>query len=100
MTIKNFDAKATSLDGTPFKDGEREIFLKDAIADMLEGTYPDEAQSLSGIEKFKRAKLSLKMREGGDINFETEELAIIKEIVGKRGITPIVYQAFNILDGE
>lgn len=100
MTIKNFDVQATLVNGTAIENDGKTIVLKDVIADMLCGNYQDESSTLSGLEKFERASLALKVKKGGDINFETKELATIKEIIGKRGTVPIVYQAFNILDGE
>lgn len=100
MTIKSFDAEVTLVDGTPVINNDKPVILRDIIADMLCGNYQDEANSLSGVEKFKRGTLALKIKAGGDIDFKTEELADIKEIVGKRGTVPMVYQTFNILDGE
>lgn len=98
MAVKNFNVPFTSVDGIAFvKEDKSPIFLKDVIADVLCGNYQDE-QSLSGIDKFMRGKLALKVKAEDQNNFEIEELAMIKDIIGKRASVPVVYQTFNILE--
>lgn len=99
MTVKNFNVPALQLNGEEIVENGKPILLKDVIADMLCGNYQDEAQTLSGLDKYKRAKLAAEIYDGNN-NFEIEELAMIKEIVGKRGLIFVVYQIFNIIDGE
>lgn len=99
MTIKNFNVTATLLDGKPIIENDKELLLKDLIINILCGFYEDEFRTLSGADKFKRALLALKIQDGKD-NFDADELGLIKDIIGKRATVPIVYQAFNILDGD
>lgn len=99
MTIKNFNTPIIHLDGTPFTNNDKPVLLNKTIGDILCENYHDENQSLSGIDKYKRAKLALKIYDG-ETDFTTDELTMIKDVIGKRAITIVVYQVFNILDGE
>lgn len=97
--IKNFDVPAELTNGQQITNNGKSVLIKDIIEQLLSGNYDDE-RNLSGAIKFQRGLLGAKVAKGGDIEFTIEELAIIKEIVGKGGTVPVVLQVWKILETE
>lgn len=80
---KNFDLVLKDLDGTIIKtNGEKDFTMKDAVINALLQVFPDE-QNLEGTEKLKRYNLATRIHKGGDLVIETEEIALIKKLIGK-----------------
>lgn len=102
MSLFNFDAPLSEIDGSPILNPETgepttPLPLYKAIASILCGNYQDD-NGIDGAEKFKRGVLAMRFLKGGDIELNVDETKEIKDIVGKRGITLLVVQVWNILD--
>ncbi len=70
-----------NLKGDAFKDPEGiELTLKTTLiaALLFQDTPPPSAE-----EKYKRFKLALKLEQGSDVELSVEEIAKIKDLVGK-----------------
>lgn len=100
MTIKNFDALATLIDGNAIKLPEdKDVTYQWLIVEALSTAFQDEP-NLSGVEKYKRGELIKKILAGGDIDLKIEELSLIKSLVGKRWPVQFVYQIYNLLEDK
>ena len=74
---------------------------KGVIIEALLATYNDE-QNLSGEDKLKRFELALKIKNTNEVVIElnTEEIVLIKKLVGRAFGTIIVGQTWKVLEGE
>jgi hypothetical protein len=106
----DFSANILDLNGQPFADdfkcpadatGKRpcqDYATLGVIATRaLLATLPDE-QNLSGEEKFKRFALAMKIKDGGNVALNAEDIALLKKLVGKVYSPLIVGRAFPLLD--
>lgn len=94
--IINFDATIKDLDGKDFEPTPAET-MKHIVIGALMGNYSDE--NVSGAEKFSRGQLAQKINTGGNLDLTIEELAKVKELVGKFGTPLSVFQIYNLIEG-
>lgn len=99
LMIRDFSKVLTGLDGQPLKDGDKEIPLSVVCVNALRGVYRGE-EDLSGVEKEKRYKLCERIYEQGEVEISIEELALIKNLVGKGYPVDIVGPAYALLESE
>ena len=59
-----------------------------------------EKENLSGEEKVKRYELAKRIFAGGEINLKTEQIVLLKDLIGKSFTPIIVGQAFRMLEGK
>jgi hypothetical protein len=82
------------------KDGILPFTLRDAVKQALLATFEDE-RNLSLDEKVKRYDLYLKVKEIPDpAEFTSEEVVLMKKLVGKAYGVLIVGQAVKFLEGK
>jgi len=105
----DFTRPLTSLDGKPIagNDGkplETQPTLGSICESALLAQYAEERDPQTGKElispedKFARWKLAVKISGGKDVNLTTEELSLVKKLIGK-GYSPlIVGQVWTLLD--
>lgn len=95
----NFDTVILDLKGNPVPAGEdnKPTTLGDISCIALQASFPDE-QSLEGKEKFNRFKLAVKLSNGGEIDLSSEDVALIKKLIGKAFTNVVVGRAWEILD--
>jgi len=75
----------------------RKVTLGMIVSKALFASYPDE-QQLPADEKWNRAALAMRVRDGKDVKLTVEEIALIKKLVGKAYSPLLVYRAFTLLD--
>lgn len=87
----------TDLDGQALKvEGDKELTLaKVAINALSQLTQAD--QNMTGEEKFKLGLLTQKIHSEPDADFEVEEIAKVKDRIGKLYAPLAVFQAYNLL---
>jgi len=81
------------------KTTEENVFLFDVIINSVLGNYADE-KDLRGVEKIKRYILSQKVyrKRNEAVDLTTDEVALIKELVGKNYPALVVGQVWQILE--
>ena len=100
---KNFCLPIKALDGTTFKDGDKEVLLKKICVDCL---YAQEVESgvpkrLSGAEHVKRYDLAKRLYDStGEIEVSAEEVSLLKTLLSSNYITSVVGPAFELLEGK
>ena len=97
----NITIPITNLDGTTLLDPESKqaITLKTVLINSLLGTYPDETE-LTGVDKLTRYELSKTIYEANSTcDITTDNIVLIKKLIGKAYATLVVGQVFNILEG-
>lgn len=103
----DFNKELTQIDGSPFKD-EKGVPITTSLGKVVEqallATYNDERDPQTGKElitpqdKFERWKLATKVAQGGNVALSSEELTLVKKLIGK-GYPPLVVgQAWTLLD--
>jgi len=92
----NFNQTIKNIKGEVVKD----LTLKSVSIEALLATFEDE-RSLSGEEKVKRFVLATRIESNSnDMDFKVEDVAKIKQLIGK-GYGPLVVgQAWEMLDGK
>lgn len=85
------------LEGKELKaDGDKELTLaRVAINALSQLTQAD--QAMTGEEKFKLGLLAHKIHSEPEAEFEAEEIAKVKERIGKLYAPFAVFQAYNLL---
>jgi hypothetical protein len=109
---KNFEVAITDFDGKPIfsepevrgKEGTVEkaavtFTLKSAAIQALNVLHQDE-QSLPAEKKFERYRIAMKIATGDPVELNVDELALVKQLIG-RVFTPIVVgRAWEILEKD
>ena len=97
--IINFSETITTINGEDVKDPETEksVTIASAAVEALLANYNDE--QISGEDKLKRWNLAQKVNGGGDVDLTVEELALIKEVVGKGFGANVVGPVWTALEG-
>jgi hypothetical protein len=91
----NFNQIIKTIKGEEIKD----LTLKSVSVEALLATFNDE-QSLSGEEKAKRYLLATRIYANDELDLTVEEVAKIKQLVGKGYGPLIVGQAWEMLEGK
>lgn len=101
----NFSTQLLDVFGKPTLSAEPgagkpvELTLGGACIQALIATFPDE-QHLPGAKKAERFVLATKIAGSNDkpLDLSTEQVAALKEVVGKAWGTAVVGPAFALLD--
>lgn len=84
------------LEGKEIKEGEKTLSLGrvaiNSLCNVVEGD-----QGMSGEKKFNLGKLADKISSQPDAEFEVEEIATVKERIGKLYTPLMVFQSYNLL---
>jgi len=96
MTIVNVDQVIVDLAGNPVMETENSDLT-------LKGVCVTSILKLDGeitpAEKMERGRLSMKIWEGGELEFAAEEISLLKKLVGEYISHPLVYmRAVDMLD--
>lgn len=96
----DFNIELKNMDGEVLRDGDKVLTLGAASINALMSTYPDE-KNVSGEDKLKRYDLSLRIKNS-DISsdYKSEEITLIKKLIGKAFTPLVVGQAYKILEGD
>lgn len=87
------------LDGVPLKDGDDTITLRSIGINALVASLDDD-QRLSGEYKFELWMLAKRLREADTPELKVEEVAKIKERIGKAYSQVVVGPAFTLLEDQ
>jgi hypothetical protein len=94
----NFDQLLLNLDGTVVKEGDRDITLKLLSVGALSTSFQDE-QNLSATDKFKRGALAMQIYNATEpFTLKSEDITMLKGVIGKAYSPLIVYKAYQLLD--
>ena len=96
----NFDKILRDFDGAEIPmtaGGNDPTKLGYVCITALMASFPGEEQ-LPGTEKYKRYDLARKIHKGGTVNVPTEDVTLLKNLIGKAFAPLIVGSAYEILD--
>ena len=91
----DFSKVLTDLDGKELEEGKKKVTLKQVCVNALMAV--DQKENIDGTEKLKRYQLATKINKG-TMDVSVEEVAKIKELVGKYFSTIIVGQVYELLE--
>ncbi len=93
----DFNQKILNLEGKPMRNKmNKEITLEYICAQVL---CMFAEKDVTGQERFKRFILAEKIiKHDGDLDLPVEDVALLKELIGKTYIPLIVGRAFRILE--
>jgi len=94
----NLNQAFKNLDGTTVKQGDDEITLCVVACNSLLSDLPDE--KLTGDKKAHRGKLAMTIHGEDCIDISIEDVALIKELIGKMYGPLIVAQANYFLESS
>ncbi len=77
---------------------EEDLTLKSVCTDALLNQQQDD--KMSGDDKVKHFNLAEIVYAGGEIDLKSEQIALLKELIGKRYFPLIVGPAFKVLEGK
>jgi hypothetical protein len=99
----NFTQAIVGLDGKPVQAGEGKtstpFTLSDASVNALLASLPEDGK-LSGVDKYNYAELARKIYQNKDVILTVEEIATIKDRIGKAYGPLIVGSAWRLLDPQ
>jgi len=96
----DFTMPLTQLDGKPFTDESGkaiELTLGSASENALLKVYQDEP-NLAGEEKVKRYLLAVKIHDKTNVDLNSDEISILKKLIGKSYSAAVVGEAWTALD--
>lgn len=98
----NFDTKLVNFEGEILKDGvgdkQKEATLGVVCVNALMLPSPDKNED--GNTKLKKYELALKIYKGGEVNIDTEDVALIKKDVSRAFGPMVVGQVYKILEDK
>jgi len=90
--------KFVDLDGAEIKNEKDEAFtLRDALISALMATYEGE-KDLPGKDKLERYNLAIRIKRDEEINLSSEEIVLLKRLVGMAYGVLIVGQVYEELE--
>ncbi len=92
----DLNATLTDLFGNVLKDGEAPVTLRNIIQNALIGQLRGD-ENLTGAEKFSLYNLAAKTTEAAS-DFSIEDLATIKDRVGRAYSQVVIGPAFKLLE--
>jgi hypothetical protein len=93
----DFSAVIKDLDGDPVKDGEKDATLGRVACTALLASYADE-QNLAAEDKVRRFRLAEIAAKGGEREVKVEDVALIKQLIGKAFAPLVVARAYDIIE--
>ena len=95
--IKTIDGVTIPLNG---RETDRPTVLSDILTKAMLETPQAEAASMPGEKKMQRYRLAQKCYGVPSVDLEVEELAVLKEYVGKLFPALVVGQVWQMLEGK
>jgi hypothetical protein len=98
VTMKiDFSAVIKDLAGEAVKDGDKDATLGRVACTALLASYADE-QNLAAEDKVKRFRLAEIAAKGGEREVKVEDVALIKQLIGKAFAPLVVARAYDIIE--
>ena len=91
-----FEFKALSGENMTQEDGKKHIMLRDVCVSVLLNFEPQRV--IKGDVKVRRYKLAIKIYEHEEVNISSEDVSLLKELIGENWSPLIVGQAWEALD--
>jgi hypothetical protein len=95
----DLSAVIRGLKGEAIRDGKDDLVLGTVCCGALLTPFPDE-NGISIDEKVRRFKLSVRICNGGTQDLSSEDVTLLKQLVGKAYPPLTVGRVFEILDPE
>jgi len=93
----DFSAVIKDLAGEAVKDGDKDATLGRVACTALLASYADE-QNLAAEDKVKRFRLAEIAAKGGEREVKVEDVALIKQLIGKAFAPLVVARAYDIIE--
>ncbi len=104
--FENEDVKKQIVKEVDGPDGKKVVETKDVpltlrivCTDALM-SMPKNPDSFTGDQKVERYELAKRIYEGGTIDLEAEQVALLKRLIGENYVPLIVGPAFEMLEGK
>jgi len=98
MKVK-LNTEIKTLDGEPFKDGEKSLTLGIvctlALLDQVKGDNPSTLD-----DTIKRFELSLRLKDKATAELKSEDILLIKKLMARRWSIIVAGQAARLLEGK
>lgn len=95
--IKDFEGNVLQV--PTLNNQTKAATIRWACVNALMGIYQDE-QNIAGEEKLKRYLLAQKVQKQKTPELASEEITLIKQLVGKNFGPPVVGPVFQVLEGK
>lgn len=103
----NFTQVIKDQDDQPLQDfitmqanGNKEVILTLGRATSHALMAQDQAEQISGEDKFNRGMLAFKVRDSADCELKVEDIALIKKQIAKLYSPIVVYRTYPMLDSS
>ena len=97
MSLKNLNDKVIKTrEDVDMKIGDKAASLRECAIEALLAIYPEE--KLIGVESAKRYDLYKKIDVSGDVDLTSEEITLIKTLVGKCYPPLVVGQFYKMIE--
>jgi hypothetical protein len=93
----DFSAVIKDLDGEAVKDGDKDATLGRVACSALLASYAAE-QNLAAEDKVRRFRLAETAAKGGEQEIKVEDVALIKQLIGKMFAPLIVARAYDLIE--
>lgn len=100
--LKNFNVPIKNLEGGNFKDGEKDILLKNLCINALYAVEMEgnSAKRLSGEDHMSRHRLAKKLYGSeSEVEVSSEEITLMKRLIALNYAPSVVGPAFELLEG-
>lgn len=97
----DFSKALIGIKGVPLKKAgsDEDVDLKHIAVEALLAQFQDEP-NLPGEKKMKRYALAEKISVPGEVELEVEEVALLKDLIGKAFGPAVVGPAFKVIEGK
>lgn len=96
----NFGIELKAINGEPLLDAESKEAKVITLGVVTTNALLAPVQEDSGVQKAKKYKLAIKTVDEKELDLEAEDIAMIKECIGKGYAPLVVGQCFDILDNK
>lgn len=94
----DFATVITDYDGNPVKQADKELTLRDLSIMALVTPFDDE-RSLPATDRFERGRLASVIHDAKEpITLKSQEVTMLKLVVGKAFTPLVVFRAFPLID--
>lgn len=94
----DFSQKILDFKDEPVVDAGKDLTLSSACMTALNIVKKEDTST--GDQKFKKYELSMRIKDGGVVDISTEEIVLIKAIVGEIYVPLLVGRIFDLLEGK
>lgn len=93
----NWNEKLLDMKNMPVKDRNGEVTLGDCAVECLM-SITDAEKGMAGKERYDLYRLAMKIEKEPKSDFSVDELAKIKDHIGRKTLTLLVGRAYDIIE--